>query len=90
MPLFHHSKTLSRYSLAYDLRKAQHGSVSKTTVNEYIWGFFKKVQKMKKPEDREKLMLHMIGDFKSFSLNPRSVNFKPKAKPKGKALFLIS
>ena len=40
---------------------------------------------MKKPGDREKLMLHMIGEFKRFRLNPRSFNFKPKAKAKAKA-----
>jgi len=61
--------------------------VTKTTVHEYVWGILKKVQKMKRPEDRESLTLHMVGDFRRFSLNPRSATFKPlaKAKPKAKA-----
>ena len=55
------------------------------TIHEYVWGVLKQVHKMKKPEDKESLMLHMVGDFRRFSLNPRSATFKPVAKSKGKA-----
>ena len=50
----------------------------------------KLVQKMKKAEDREKLMLHMIGDFKRFSLNPRSASFKPSKKWTAKAKAMVT
>ena len=68
-----------------DLRKAQHQSVMQKDVHHYIWGVLKRVHRMKKPEDKEKLMLHMIGDFKRFSLNPRSVAFRPTKKFTAKA-----
>ena len=41
---------------------------------------------MKKVEDREKLMMNLLGDFKKLSTNPRAATFKPSAKFKAKAL----
>ena len=69
-----------------DLRKVQHVSVKKVEVHEYIWSILKRVRKMKALADRESRMLHMLGDFMHLSMNPCSVNFKPKTKAKPKTV----
>ena len=69
-----------------DLRKVQHVSVTKVDVHEYIWSILKRVQNLKVLVERESLMLHMLRDFKRLSMNPRSVDFRPKAKAKPKVV----
>ena len=67
------------------LRKAQHASTKHTDLDQYCWKTLKVVHRMAAVADREKLALHMAGDYKRLSLNPRAEGFVSTGKAKGLA-----
>ena len=68
-----------------DKRKKQDPEVRKTDFNLYAWRMLKRINAMTS-ETKGNIVLHLVGDFRRLSLNPRGTIFKPsgKAKPKAK------